>query len=85
LRDRTCRQPGCGRTADKAEIDHTVQYGDGGVTAPDNTNALCRKHNLLRERTPWNSSQPVPGTLVFHTPANRIHVTTPEPYELPPF
>jgi hypothetical protein len=85
LRDRTCRQPGCGRTAERSQIDHTVRYGDGGVTALDNTNALCSKHNLMRERSGWDSSQPVPGTLVFRTPANRVHVTTPEPYDLPPF
>jgi hypothetical protein len=85
LRDRTCRQPGCNRTADKAEIDHTVRHRDGGATAVDNTSSLCRKHNLMRERSGWNCSQPIPGTLVFRTPAKREHVTTPEPYELPPF
>jgi hypothetical protein len=85
LRDRTCRQPGCTRPADKAEIDHTVRYGDGGITGPDNTGALCRKHNLLRERTSWDYNQPIPGTLVFRTPTNRVHITEPEPYDLPPF
>jgi hypothetical protein len=85
LRDRICRQPGCSRSADKAEIDHTVRHADGGVTAVDNTSALCRKHNLMRERTGWDSRQSLPGTLVFRTPANRTHITTPEPYDLPPF
>jgi hypothetical protein len=85
LRDRTCRQPGCSRTADKAEIDHTVRHVDGGVTSVDNTTALCRKHNLMRERSGWDSRQPLPGTLVFRTPAHRTHTTTPEPYDLPPF
>jgi hypothetical protein len=85
LRDRTCRQPGCGRPAERCQIDHTVRYGDGGVTALDNTSALCGKHNLMRERSGWDSRQPIPGMLVFRTPANRVHVTTPEPYELPPF
>jgi hypothetical protein len=85
LRDRTCRQPGCGRPADKAEIDHTIRYNDGGATSPDNTSALCRKHNLMRERSSWDCSQPIPGKLVFRTPTGRVHVTEPEPYELPPF
>jgi hypothetical protein len=85
LRDRICRQPGCGRPAERCQIDHTVRYGGGGVTALDNTSALCGKHNLMRERSGWDSRQPVPGMLVFRTPANRVHVTTPEPYELPPF
>ncbi|MBP2326368.1 hypothetical protein JOF56_006753 [Kibdelosporangium banguiense] len=85
LRDRTCRQPGCGRTADRSEIDHTVRYADGGVTSVDNTNALCRKHNLMRERSDWGMTQPLPGTLVFRTPANRVHTTTPELYEPAPF
>jgi hypothetical protein len=85
LRDRICRQPGCNRSADKAQIDHTTRHRDGGATALDNTAALCLKHNLLRERTTWDSRQPIPGTLVFRTPTNRVHVTEPEPYELPPF
>jgi hypothetical protein len=85
LRDRTCRQPGCNRPADKTEIDHTIRYNDGGVTSPDNTSSLCRKHNLMRERSPWDCSQPIPGKLVFRTPTGRVHVTEPDPYELPPF
>jgi hypothetical protein len=85
LRDRFCRQPGCGRPAHRSEIDHTIRHRHGGPTSLANTSALCRKHNLLRERSPWHATQPVEGTLVFRTPANRVHVTTPEAYELPPF
>jgi hypothetical protein len=48
LRDRTCRQPGCSRTAEHAQIDHTVRYGHGGTTTPDNTSALCRKQPPAR-------------------------------------
>ncbi|MET0237094.1 MAG: DUF222 domain-containing protein [Kibdelosporangium sp.] len=85
VRDRMCRQPGCGKPADRAEIDHTIRHADGGVTSVDNAAVLCRRHNLMRERSGWDSSQPVAGMLVFRTPAGRVHVTTPEAYELPPF
>jgi Domain of unknown function (DUF222) len=85
LRDRVCRQPGCARKADSCDIDHTIRHRHGGPTSLGNTSALCRQHNLVKERSTWVTTQPSPGTLVFQTPAKRTHVTTPEPYEVPPY
>ncbi|ALG08940.1 HNH endonuclease signature motif containing protein [Kibdelosporangium phytohabitans] len=85
LRDRTCRQPGCTVPADRCQTDHTTTYATGGLTSLDNTSTFCKRHNLMRQRTDWKLDQPTPGTLVFHTPANRKLVTHPQPYEPAPF
>jgi hypothetical protein len=85
MRDRSCRQPGCSVRAERSEIDHTIRREHHGVNSPDNTAALCRFHNLMRERSDWNLEQPMEGTLVFTSPAGRSYVTTPEPYEPAPF
>ncbi|CAM3707324.1 HNH endonuclease signature motif containing protein [Kibdelosporangium persicum] len=85
MRDRVCRQPGCTVPAERCQTDHTKTYASGGLTAQDNTAMFCKRHNLMRQRTNWRIEQIEPGTLVFHTPASRTVVTTPERYEIPPF
>ncbi|MFC0111259.1 HNH endonuclease signature motif containing protein [Kibdelosporangium aridum] len=82
LRDRTCRQPGCEEPAERTEIDHTQRHTDHGETSHGNLAALCKKHNLLKERSTWKIEQPHPGTLTFTTPSGKTHTTQPEPYEL---
>jgi hypothetical protein len=82
LRDRTCRQIGCTEPAERAEIDHTQRHTDHGETSQANTAALCRKHNLLKERTTWKIEQEKPGTLTFTTPTGKTYTTAPDPYEL---
>jgi hypothetical protein len=41
-RDRTCRFPGCRRSAALSDIDHAQSWETGGRTSPDNLGALCR-------------------------------------------
>nr|WP_052478741.1 HNH endonuclease signature motif containing protein [Kibdelosporangium sp. MJ126-NF4]CEL20391.1 hypothetical protein [Kibdelosporangium sp. MJ126-NF4]CTQ97616.1 hypothetical protein [Kibdelosporangium sp. MJ126-NF4] len=85
LRDRECRQPGCTVPAERCQTDHTTTYATGGLTSIENASLFCKHHNLMRQRSDWHLDQPTPGTLVFHTPARRKRVTTPEPYEPAPF
>jgi hypothetical protein len=80
VRDRTCRLPGCNTPAERCEVDHSVRHMHHGANAPDNTAALCKRHNLMRERSGWDVEQPSPGKLVFTSPEKRKYVTTPEPY-----
>jgi hypothetical protein len=47
-RDGACRVPGCMRAARRAEIDHTVEWQDGGSTDADNLALLCAKHHALK-------------------------------------
>lgn len=46
-RDRTCRNPWCG--APIRDADHIVPDRDGGPTAVDNGQGLCKRCNLARE------------------------------------
>lgn len=50
-RDRTCRFPGCGRT--RLDVDHIIDYADGGPTAPSNLAGLCRTHHNLKTHRLW--------------------------------
>jgi hypothetical protein len=83
IRDRFCRMPGCNTPAVRAEIDHTVRHADDGVSVVGNLAALCKHHNLMRERSDWELEQPVAGMLVFTSPEGRRYATEPEPYVEP--
>jgi hypothetical protein len=58
VRDRHCTGPGCHVPAARCHIDHIHRYRDGGVTHPDNGQALCPAHNRLREHPPPHTSTP---------------------------
>jgi hypothetical protein len=49
-RDRECAHPKCDRPAIECEIDHTLPWSQGGDTTEANGRALCRFHNLQRNR-----------------------------------
>ena len=78
LRDRTCRFPGCGRRADRCQVDHALAWGDGGATSPDNLGALCVRHHQLKTHGDWQilASRP-DGSCTWRSPAGRR-------YEHPP-
>jgi hypothetical protein len=83
IRDRYCRMPGCNTPAGRAEIDHTLRHTDHGLSVRGNLAALCKHHNLMRERSDWELKQPEAGTLVFTSPDGRQYATEPEPYPEP--
>lgn len=47
-RDRTCRFPGCRRSAALSDLDHATSWETGGTTSPENLGALCRRHHRLK-------------------------------------
>ena len=53
-RDGTCRFPGCTRPARGCEVDHTVEWQDGGHTEPGNLALLCRRHHALKSIGAWS-------------------------------
>ncbi|WP_323960846.1 DUF222 domain-containing protein [Arthrobacter sp. JZ12] len=79
-RDRTCRHPGCNRTATASEIDHTVPWHQGGHTDHDNLACLCRRHHALKTNGHWRYSQPEPGTVTATSPAGKTYTTQPPPF-----
>ncbi|WP_193608411.1 HNH endonuclease [Nocardioides lijunqiniae] len=50
-----CRTPWCG--APVRETDHVEAYEDGGATAADNLQGLCRRCNLVKQALGWRATQ----------------------------
>lgn len=48
LRDRHCTFPGCMVPAERCEVDHVVEYVDGGPTTQANGRLRCPAHNRQR-------------------------------------
>ena len=40
--------PGCTAAARRSEIDHTIEWQDGGATDAENLALLCTKHHALK-------------------------------------
>ena len=80
-RDRTCRFPGCRRSAALSDLDHAQSWQDGGSTSPENLGALCRRHHRLKTHDGWNVTSHPDGSCTwisphgkkFFTPARSIH------------
>ncbi len=48
LRDRVCSHPTCDVDGERCQVDHIVEYSDGGPTNIENARLLCPKHNFQR-------------------------------------
>ncbi|WP_175637465.1 HNH endonuclease signature motif containing protein [Sinomonas mesophila] len=77
-RDGVCLVPGCTCAARRAEIDHTIEWQDGGPTDADNLTLLCPKHHALKslalftlrrkaEQEGADPSAPISGELLWRT------------------
>ncbi|MEO6988810.1 MAG: HNH endonuclease [Aquihabitans sp.] len=58
LRDRHCTFPGCSVPAKHCEVDHIIEYSQGGVTTQQNGRLRCPTHNRQR---PGRAGQPPQG------------------------
>ena len=82
-RDRTCRFPGCRRSALLSDLDHAESWESGGSTSPDNIGALCRRHHRLKTHDSWKIESFPDGSCTwtsplgkqFFTPARPLHET----------
>ena len=77
-RDGTCRFPGCGVGTARAEIDHTIPWARGGLTAHGNLANLCPKHHLYKTLGFWRARQERPGVLEWISPLGRVYRTAPQ-------
>lgn len=97
-RDGTCVVPGCTRAAHRCEVDHTVEWQDGGTTGAENLALLCPKHHALKSLALFRLRRGSPdgrapdGGLVWETllgnsypaePQDRDHILGPSPAALP--
>lgn len=63
---RYCTHPGCDVPAEECEIDHVIEYEDGGLTVQENGKPRCTPHNVwkhdqkvkARDRTSTGRSPP---------------------------
>jgi hypothetical protein len=80
-RDRTCRFPGCRRSAALSDLDHAQSWEEGGSTSAENLGALCRRHHRLKTHDGWSVTSHADGSCTwlsplgkkFFTPARSIH------------
>jgi hypothetical protein len=51
IRDRRCTHPGCDTPAEDCDVDHIVEYEDGGLTVQENGRLRCPVHNRHHHQT----------------------------------
>ncbi|GFG59746.1 hypothetical protein MMUR_38820 [Mycolicibacterium murale] len=88
LRDLRCSFPGCTRTAEKLDIDHTIAHADHGHTHPSNGKLLCREHHLAKTfpttAGQWTDEQLPNGDIYWTAPTGHSYLTEPRSRTLLP-
>jgi hypothetical protein len=74
-RDRTCRFPGCRRSALLSDLDHAQSWESGGSTSPDNIGALCRRHHRLKTHDGWAIESFSDGSCIWTSPLGKEFFT----------
>jgi hypothetical protein len=78
VRDSTCRAIACDRRAADSEIDHSMEWQDGGTTALWNLAHLCTPHHRVKTHTRIRMRNLPNGDVEWTFPSGRVHVTHPE-------
>ncbi len=79
-RDLTCRNPVCGQTAWRADLDHTIPWEDGGPTCGCNLGGVCRRDHDLKQHPRWKLAQIRPGWFEWTAPGGRTYTSEPARY-----
>jgi hypothetical protein len=74
-RDRTCRFPGCRRSALLSDLDHAESWESGGSTSPENIGALCRRHHRLKTHDGWRIQSFSDGSCTWTSPLGKEFFT----------
>ncbi|HEY8319553.1 MAG TPA: DUF222 domain-containing protein [Amnibacterium sp.] len=77
VRDETCRAPGCGRPANRCDIDHVRRYEHGGPTSPDNLVCLCRGHHAVKDDGCWTVTLLPGGRMEWRSRWGTVRTTEP--------
>lgn len=80
VRQRRCAFPGCRQPARRCDLDHTISYGQGGLTCECNLATLCRRHHRAKQAPGWQLTQDQPGVMTWRLPSGRRYQTIGEPY-----
>jgi hypothetical protein len=78
MRDRTCRFPGCRRSAAICDLDHTRPW-PAGSTSPCNLSCLCRRHHRLKQQPAWTVTSRH-GVATWTAPTGHTYTSHPEPW-----
>jgi hypothetical protein len=71
-RDQRSTQPGCTRPAHRCDVDHAVDFADGGPTTIGNNRLLCRRHHNAKTHLGWTvENQAADGSYDLISPAGR--------------
>ncbi|WP_240191235.1 HNH endonuclease signature motif containing protein [Microbacterium hominis] len=77
-----CMAPGCGVSAERCDLDHTVAWDDGGHTALANLAPLCRGHHTVKHHGGWRvrplTDTAHSGALEWTSPTGRHYTVVPE-------
>lgn len=74
-RDRTCRFPGCRRSALLSDLDHAESWDAGGSTSAENIGALCRRHHRLKTHDGWSIESFPDGSCTWRSPLGKEFFT----------
>ncbi len=78
-RDRTCRFPGCRRSALLSDLDHAQSWDSGGETSAHNIGALCRRHHRLKTHDGWRIESFPDGSCTWISPLGKRFFTPARP------
>jgi hypothetical protein len=82
-RDRTCRFPGCRRSALLSDLDHAESWESGGSTSSANIGALCRRHHRLKTHDGWKLESFSDGSCTWTSPLGKRYFTPARPISEP--
>lgn len=82
-RDRTCRFPGCRRSASLSDLDHAKSWESGGETSLQNLGALCRRHHKLKTHYGWEIESNPDGSCTWRSPAGKEFFSPARPVDQP--
>ncbi len=73
----TCCFPGCGKPAQRCDLDHVTPW-PAGATHPGSLRPLCREHHLLKTlKTGWTPTAYPDGTTTWTAPNGHTYTTMP--------
>ncbi|MEH3135853.1 MAG: DUF222 domain-containing protein [Mycolicibacterium neoaurum] len=73
----TCCFPGCGKPAQRCDLDHVTPW-PAGATHPGNLRPLCREHHLLKTvKVGWTPKAHPDGTTEWTAPNGHTYTTMP--------
>jgi hypothetical protein len=80
IRDRTCRNPTCRRSARLCDTDHVIPHDQHGPTCACNGGPECRRHHRTKQQPGWHLAQRSPGYFVLTAPNGHQYVIEPDAY-----